>query len=219
MTTREPLRIQVREDLLTRILDGSYQPGDPIRELEVAARLGVSQSPVREALRELAAAGLAEYTPNRGTRVRAIRAADLEQYYPVRAALEGLAGSLAAPALAGSTAVLTEAIAQMHEAARTTDLLLFARASTAFHRHIIEATDNRVLADAWNALGVEIFTAVSLATTDDPLARLADEHWPVVHALDRGDARAASRELRAHVAGYGSRARPTRRRAVDPGHS
>jgi DNA-binding GntR family transcriptional regulator len=217
MAPRQPLRNKIREHLLTRILDGVYSPGDPIRELDVAASLGVSQAPVREALRELAATGLVEYVPNRGTRVRALRSEDLEQYYPVRAALEGLAGTFAAPRMKGATEQLDRHIDAMGTASESGDLVRFARASAAFHRHIVEAAENRALLDAWQALGIEILTTVSLATSTIPLARIADEHRPIAAALNSGDAKKASTLLRNHVGDYGTRARHiTRRPLRDP---
>jgi DNA-binding GntR family transcriptional regulator len=209
MTPRQPLRIKIREHLLARILDGRYNPGDPIRELDVASTLGVSQGPVREALRELAATGLVEYTPNRGTRVRALHSEDLEQYYPVRAALEGLAGSLAAPHMRGATKPLGGYIEAMRAAADNDDLHAVARASASFHRAIVEAAHNRALLDAWQALSIEILTAVSLAANTVALDRVADEHLPIAAALNDGDARRAATLLRNHVGDYGKRTRAT----------
>jgi len=209
---RRPLQATVREYLLTRILDGDLTPGDPIRELDIASRLGVSQAPVREALRDLASSGLVEYQPNRGTRVRMIRREDLAHFYPVRAALEGIAGEQAASHLAGDTAVLDTHIARMLDAAQREDIYAFARASTDFHRTIVTAAGNRPLLDAWQALGIEILTAVSLATTAHPLEDAAQEHLPIAQALDAGDAKKAAALLRNHQGEYGIRGRRLTRR-------
>ncbi|MFD9667809.1 GntR family transcriptional regulator [Rhodococcus sp. NPDC059968] len=214
MPPRQPLRAKIREYLLEQILDGAYEPGDPIRELDVAARLEVSQAPVREALRELVSTGLVEYVPNRGTRVRRIDSTELEHYYPVRAALEGLAGEFAAPYLAGAAEPLYGRVDEMVEAAGRSAVLEFARASAGFHRTIVEAAHNRALFDAWQALGIEVLTAVSLATTAIPLIDAAAEHRPIADALAAGDGKRAGNLLRNHVGDYGIRAKRPARRPV-----
>jgi DNA-binding GntR family transcriptional regulator len=212
MPPRQPLRTKVRDFLLAQILDGGFAPGDPIRELDIASRLGVSQAPVREALRELVATGLVEYEPNRGSRVRTIRSEDLVQYYPVRAALEGIAGEQAAPYLAGDTASLDEQIALMLYATAANNIFAFAKASSAFHRAVVVAAHNRALLDAWQTLGIEVLTTVSLGTTATPLLEVAQEHIPIAQALHNGDAKQASSLLRNHHGEYGIRARRLTRR-------
>ena len=78
------------------ILDGRYGPGARLGEIEVAAELGLSRTPVREALRRLGSEGLVENLPNRGARVRSWSADDLDESYEVRAVLEGLGARRAA---------------------------------------------------------------------------------------------------------------------------
>jgi DNA-binding GntR family transcriptional regulator len=197
------LRSKIREYLVARIIDGSYAPGDAIRELDVAAQLGVSQGPVREALRELGASGLVEYIPNRGTRVRKIERSDLEQFHAVRALLEAFAGRVAACDLAGRSEPLYALIDEMHEAAKKPDVLGFARASAEFHRYIVAAAGSSPLLDAWNALAIEVVTAVSVAIAPLSLSELAEEHRPITAALDAGDGARAEALLREHVGDYG----------------
>ena len=78
------------------ILDGRYGFGDKLGEIEIAEELGLSRTPVREALRRLGSEGLIEVLPNRGARVRTWTAQDLEETYELRAVLEGLAARRAA---------------------------------------------------------------------------------------------------------------------------
>ena len=91
------LREEIKERIVERILDGTYGPGERIVESAVAAEFGVSQAPVREALRDLEAMRFVESQPHRGARVREVSTEELVQIYPVRAALEEVAGREAAP--------------------------------------------------------------------------------------------------------------------------
>ena len=85
--------------LRTRILSGHYSGGDRINPARVAEALGISRMPVREALRQLDAEGLVTIRPNRGAIVTVLTAADVRELFEIRAALEGMAGRLAAPHL------------------------------------------------------------------------------------------------------------------------
>src|SRR5437764_10457885 len=93
---RTSLREQVRDLLLDRIVAGEYPPGSRLVETRIAEELGVSQAPVREALRDLEQLSCVVHTPFRGCSVRELSAAELLEAYPVRGALEGLAARLAA---------------------------------------------------------------------------------------------------------------------------
>src|ERR671935_3263117 len=101
LVSRPTLRDQIKDALLQRILHGTYAPGERIVEIRVAHEFGVSQAPVREALRELEILRLIVSEPFRGARVRDVTPEEIAQAYPVRAALEELAARLAAEALAG----------------------------------------------------------------------------------------------------------------------
>src|SRR5919199_1225673 len=90
------LRERARAGIREAIASGELQPGDQIVETAMAAKIGVSRSPVREALRRLEQQGLVEAIPNRGTFVAALDEADVEEIVLLRGALEGLAARLAA---------------------------------------------------------------------------------------------------------------------------
>ena len=102
------LREQIREHILEGIVSGRWQPGERIVERRIAVELEVSQTPVREALRELESLQLIESAPNKGVRVRNLTADDLKESYPVRAGLEQVAAELAAVRLAQDTAALEQ---------------------------------------------------------------------------------------------------------------
>ena len=89
LVSRPALRDQVKDLLLERLARGEYAPGDRLVETAIARELGVSQAPVREALRDLEQLGLVVHEPHRGCSVRKVSTAELREAFPVRAALEG----------------------------------------------------------------------------------------------------------------------------------
>src|SRR6185436_12893321 len=93
---RRVFREEIREKLIEDILNGRLAPGSRIVETRVAQQFGVSQGPVREALRDLELFGFVVSTSFRGTQVRQISTQDLLEIYPIRAALEGVAAYAAA---------------------------------------------------------------------------------------------------------------------------
>src|SRR3954453_18189120 len=95
--SRPMLRDQIKDAIVERILNGDYAPGERIVEIRVAQEFGVSQAPVREALRELELLRLVVSEPFRGARVREVTAGGLAEIYPVRGALEGGAAGAGTP--------------------------------------------------------------------------------------------------------------------------
>jgi len=109
LLTRSVLREQLRERILQRILDGEYAPGERIVESHLMKEYGVSQAPIREALRDLEAMRFVESEAHRGVRVRTITEKEMGEMYPVRAALEEVAGRAAAPQITDTTLDALEA--------------------------------------------------------------------------------------------------------------
>ena len=105
------LHEEVADRLRERIFDGQLEPGAFLDEVQLARELAISRTPLREALKVLAAEGLIELLPNRGARVRQLSQHDLEELFDVMAGLESLAGRLACEAI---TDVEITAIEQLH---------------------------------------------------------------------------------------------------------
>jgi DNA-binding GntR family transcriptional regulator len=196
---RPSLAETVREEILGRILSGEIQPGERIVEMRIAEELGTSQAPVREALRALEGIGIIESSKNRGARVRMREAKELSEITVVRAELEGYAATIAAGHLKGSTAELERCVAAMRTAAKIRDMRRFAEANTAFHRHIVAATDNGTLLDIWTRLDVKAHTIMNVLRGHRNLVSVAESHWPIIEALKTGDSRAARGALRKHI--------------------
>ncbi|MFD9306811.1 GntR family transcriptional regulator [Streptomyces sp. NPDC060048] len=181
------LREQIREHIVEGIVSGRWKPGERIVERRIAVELEVSQTPVREALRELETLRLIESAPNKGVRVRNLSAADLEEIYPVRAGLEQIAAELAAPRLALDCTALEPHVAALWDADRSADGTAQVRHTVGFHREMVRAAGNSVLLHTWESLGIEVFTALSIRWLGTVQKSYAEEHEALVHAFRNQD--------------------------------
>jgi DNA-binding GntR family transcriptional regulator len=200
---RAVLREQVKDVLLERILDGIYAPGDRIVEIRLAEEFGLSQAPVREALRELEILRLVVSEPFRGVRVKQMRPEEITEIYPVRAALEEVAARAAAPRLAGRIQPLSAELDAMRAAAADRDLHRFVSHDVAFHRLFVHASANQTLVEVWESLHVELRTRLTLIQRVEELGEVAETHVPVMDALGAGDAALAGRLVREHIEAFG----------------
>jgi DNA-binding GntR family transcriptional regulator len=195
---RAVLGDQVKDHLLSAILAGDYPPGARIVETRVARELGVSQSPVREALRDLAALGVVEMSAFRGARVRHPSASELLDAFLVRTNLEQLAARLAGARLQGADLDhLERCIDDMERAARAGDPHAEAVADAAFHAGIVELAGNPVLLRAWRTTEPYLRTYISLSA---PGGRPppGDLHRPVLEALRSRDSKRIAAAIERH---------------------
>ena len=152
------LSAQVREYILTKILNGEFEPGERLIEMKIAHQMQTSQAPVREAIRELEATGLLETLPNRGSRVRKVSNQELFDIYDVRAQLEGYAAEIVCEKKISISNELTEAAERMIEAANRDELMLFSSINHEFHSIIIKNAGNEILLKTWQTLHIQIKT-------------------------------------------------------------
>jgi DNA-binding GntR family transcriptional regulator len=200
--SRTVLREQVKDLLLQRIASGELRPGDRIVETRVAAELGTSQAPVREALRDLELLRLVESEPFKGARVRGFGNAELVEVYPVRAALEELAAKEATRRLAGDVSALEAEVEAMRQAARRGDTNALVRHDIAFHRLVVESAGNPILEQCWKSLGVEGPITITLYGTSVEPEEAAELHAPLLDAIRSGKPGAAGRAARRHVEAF-----------------
>jgi DNA-binding GntR family transcriptional regulator len=198
---RTGLADQIREFIVEGISSGRWEPGERIVERRIATELGVSQGPVREALRQLEAQRLIESLPNRGARVREFTEQDLAEIFPVRAGLERTAAELGMARITGCLDALEERNRQLSEAAREGDLHEQMRLSIAFHREIVEAAGNRLLFSVWEGLGIELWTTLSLRLHQTEIYSKSAEHAELIEAFRRRDPQ-APQLLHDHVMNY-----------------
>ncbi|MGW5020057.1 MULTISPECIES: GntR family transcriptional regulator [Streptomyces] len=199
--SRVPLHTQVRRYVLEGLLAGQWGPGDRITERGIAQELGVSQAPVREALRELETMDLVECAPNKGARVRELSLEQLREVYIVRAALERRAAELAAVRLEGEVGALAEHAEAMEAAARAGETDGQIEHAVAFHRAIVHACGVPALIRHWEWLGVEAWTRLSIRRLRPGLHENAEDHRAVVEALRRQDPY-VGRLMELHVLDY-----------------
>jgi DNA-binding GntR family transcriptional regulator len=196
--SRMTLAQQIRESLVVRIVSGEIRPGERLVETKLASVYGTSQAPVREALRELEAMRMVETRPRRGTFVRHFVQETLRECYVVRAALEETATRLAMLSRTVPVAALRAEVKNMRVAARSGDADAAARASVAFHRHVIDAAHNELLKLSWEALRIEARTSVTIVAADVKLKDIAREHADLLKTIEAGDLEAACRASRDH---------------------
>ena len=136
------LREHIKDQILERILDGTYEPGERLVETRIAREFETSQVPVREALRELEALRFVESEPFRGARVRAFTLDEIAEIFPVRSAIEEVAVREAALRLDGNVEELASHLAALKEAGAARDRHEQVLADVAFHRTIVDACGN-----------------------------------------------------------------------------
>lgn len=206
MLDRTVLRDRIKDLIIERILDGTYGPGDRIREMALATELGTSQAPIREAMRDLEAMRFIESVPYKGARVRLVTTAELAETYPVRATLEELAGTMAAtdvdPALLDGLQFELDAMRRCAQAGELHEQLAH---DARFHELIVEAAHNSVLLDAWRGLRIEARTLVSVIKSDADLVSIAETHQVILDAVRAEDPAALGRELRGHIEMFAAR--------------
>ncbi len=203
---RQVLRENIKEYLIDGILRGEYRPGDRLIETRLAEELGVSQAPVREALRDLEMMGFVESVPYQGTYVRAVSAEEMRDIYTVRAALEALAGRLAAPNVDDELLERLEGLVEeIMEHARSGNAHDFARANFAFHKAVAEASHNRALLRLFDMLQFAYWTFASTFLTGFDLEHLGSRHYEVLDALRTRDPDVIARTLQQHIEELGDR--------------
>ena len=200
--SRSTLREQIKDVILQRIVEGSLEPGSRIVETRVAQELGVSQGPVREALRDLEQLGCVVHEPNRGCSVRAFSLEELVEAFPVRAALEALAARLAAERItAAELAELDRLLERMRRAARRGDAHDQSQANASFHATIVRAARNQTLERQWRLLEPYSRTYLTVSRARVDLVHLSDRHVPILAALHHHDPQAAAEAMHEHLMG------------------
>lgn len=197
----------LRDTLEEEILMGVLRPGDRLEEPALAERFGVSRTPIREALLQLAASGLIENRSRRGTFVARIGPRRLMEMFDVMAALEALAAGLAARR---ASAAEIAAIRELHEAsaapAETGERDAYYYANERFHAAIRAASGNGFLIEQADVLQKRLrpYRRTQLRAQNRIRASYA-EHEAVLSAIEAGDAAAATEAMRAHVTVQGER--------------
>jgi DNA-binding GntR family transcriptional regulator len=187
------------------ILDGDLRPGTRLGEVELAERLGVSRTPVREALTRLAAEGLVEIAPNRGARVATWTVAELEGVFDLRMSLEpqltGFAVAHAGPADVDALDELARRMLAVGSPGPDQDLDALVPLNRAFHDRLVALAGHPALAAALAAAIHPPIVLRNFHTYDAAsLCRSLAHHGEIVAAVRAGDAAWAQAVMTAHIA-------------------
>lgn len=200
---RPILRESVYQQLRDWIVRGILEPGEQLRDQQLAQRLGVSRTPVREALRRLEDEGLVETAKNRWTRVRPVDLDEAQQIYPIRAVLDSMALKLSFPHLSkANLSAMREANARLKAALKKGDIPGAVEADSAFHDVYVRPCGNLELIDIIQGLRVK-HHRLELTYFGSPKLGLVsvEEHAGIIEAVVAGDVRQAERRLNRHFHG------------------
>lgn len=200
-TLASPLVDRAYETLRRGILDNVYQPGAQALESDLAAELGISRTPLREALIRLQNEGLIEIVPRHGMRVLPVSATDMKEIYEVITALESCAVERVARRKPSASELepLVEATRKMRDALEAKNLEAWAQEDEYFHKYLIEAAGNRLLVEAIQQYRDRAHRALMFSLRLRPsLETSAGEHSVLVDMLCKGDAAGAVAANRAH---------------------
>ncbi len=185
------------------ILEGELAPGERLNERALGERLGISRTPLREALRMLASESLVRVEPNRGAAVAPLDRKDIENTFEVLAALEGLAGELAAARITQTELAEIKALHfEMRAHHARGDRAAYFAANQAIHARIARAGGNDVLGETFEKLNARVKRVRYAANLSrQRWDKAVDEHDRIVAALEARDGPALREILEAHLAG------------------
>jgi len=196
-----PLREMVYEELKTQILTGKIIPGTRLMEIELAENMGVSRTPIREAIRKLEKEGLVVIEPRKGAYASQISTDDMVAILEVRQNMEGLAACFAASRInrteLDNLRDVFERYNQAVKESNTKDMIKF---DTKFHRAIVEASHNKILVQMIEQLQ-ELVLRFRYIYYDDfkRSEKMPKEHGDILDAITKGDGEAARIAADVHI--------------------
>ena len=196
-----PLRDVVFKTLRQAILTGELKPGERLMEIHLANRLGVSRTPIREAIRKLELEGLVIMMPRRGAEVAEISEKSLKDVLEVRRSLDILCAELACERITDEgIEALEKAGIDFEKATETKDAKVIAAADVAFHDIIIGATNNDRLITLINNLSEQMYRyRFEYIKDESQHSNLVKEHEELFHAIKNRDKAAAAKSAGVHI--------------------
>jgi DNA-binding GntR family transcriptional regulator len=184
------------------IVEGHLRPGERVPERQLCENLGVSRTPLREALKVLAAEGLVELSPNRGARIREFTPENIREFFEVLASLESAAGRLACQRISEeSLSEIEELHYRMYGHYMRRELPDYFRLNQAIHERIVEAAKNQTLQASYDSLTARMRQLRYSANTieRDRWGQAMREHEQMIDALRRRDGRELADILFEHL--------------------
>lgn len=187
------------EKLMAAIEAGDFKPGDRLREIEVAERLGLSRTPIREALRRLEAENIIEHRPRIGAVIRTLSRTEVVELYEMRLVLERTAAQMAAKhamnAEVDALSAINDRIAQA-----TSNPSKAAAINQQFHRAIYLAARNSFLLDSARGLNNALLLLGPTTLEDEArITTVAQQHIEIITAIGAGDIETAGDAAEAHL--------------------
>lgn len=195
------LRGKVFIQLQNDILNGLYQPGDNLIETKLSEELGVSRTPIREAIRQLELEGLVHSIPNKGAIVKGISSQDVEDIYTIRMLIEGLAARWAAEKITCEELKELKEVVELEEfytLKNDVDHLL--QLDSRFHDIIFKASKSKTLMHTLSTFHHYVQRARNASLNNPERARMVlEEHKAILQAIMEHDAEKAERLTTLHV--------------------
>ena len=197
----KPLRDVVFENLRTAILEGNLKAGQRLMEVQLAEQLGVSRTPIREAIRKLELEGLVVMLPRKGAYVANMSFKDLIDVLEIRASLEGLAASLAAERRNDEDIIDLEKLAKEFETCvRETNIEGVLKTDIDFHEKIFMMANNKKLYQLITSLWEQVHRfRVTYVSDYDASLSLVEEHNKILQAIKDGDSELAKKYATEHI--------------------
>lgn len=202
---RSVLSEQVSKAILNGLLDGSFKPGDRLVENDLSQLLGISRSPIREALSELQKTGIVVKAPSRGTFIREWSPKDLRELFALRALLEGFAARLIAERMAAGAgkellAPLCAVVAEMKRQEKKVKGAEMVDLDLMFHQELWKLSQNELL--TWILLSlserVRLFLTIE-RRAKGPYRNASARHQLVIDAIASGNGDLAQATMQEHV--------------------
>lgn len=197
---KRPLyRDEIRNAMKKAIMSGELKPGDRIIETKWARELGVSQSPVREAIRELEMIGLVENIPYQGCFVRSVTKKDMKDSYKVRMYLE-LLGIQDAVKNVDQEQIreIQSILKEMEVAAEENNFDLYIQKDVLFHKKIVSISKNDILIRSWDQCNIHDLTYIGTWVSHRTLEQLSIRHEGLYEAIASRDVDRATKEISRH---------------------
>ena len=197
----KPLRDVVFENLREAIVEGKLKPGQRLMEVQLADQLGVSRTPVREAIRKLELEGLVVMLPRKGAYVADLSLKDMIDVLEIRASLEGLAASLAAQRISDEDIKKLESIVdEFKDSVSDLDVESLLKKDVEFHECIFKATNNQKLHQIINSLWEQVYRFRFTYVSDyDSTVNIIEEHKMILDAIKNRDSELAKKYAMEHI--------------------
>jgi DNA-binding GntR family transcriptional regulator len=197
---KSTLKDEVGKWIREAIINNEIKPGERIVETKLAKHLGVSQAPVREAVKELELMGLIEIKPFLGSFVKKLSKKDIKDAYNLRAHLEMFAACEATKNITDEDLiVLEELLEKMREAGKNHMFQEFIELDIDFHRTIIKVANNSLLEKVWTMINFAQWTLVTTKVSKRSLFELADRHYSIYESLKKRNSKEAAKALKTHI--------------------